>query len=91
MPVPFGRADKGGYRDVWTVGGLEPVPRRWKGEGKGRGGKGRRDKRRRVSSRTVAGRSTGQGRAKENSFIMDAVFFFFKKRREKMQRRRGYY
>lgn len=38
MPDPFERADKGGYRDVWTVRGLEPVPRRWKGEGKGREG-----------------------------------------------------
>lgn len=48
------------------------------GRGKGREGKARQ--RRRVSSRTVAGRRTVQGRAEENSFIMDA---FFKKREGK--------
>lgn len=84
MPVPFEVPIREDAAMSGPLEGDEPVPRRWEGGE----GKGRRDKRRRVSSRTVAGSRTGQGRAEENSFIMDA---FFKTGGKKMQRRRGYY
>jgi hypothetical protein len=76
MPVPFGRGDKGRYRDVWTVRGLEPVPRRVEGggEGKGRGGKARQEEARLVEDRGLA---EVRGKAGQKRTVLLWMRFFF--------------